>query len=160
MSLFLKQSKYKNGRIYLSIVNGYRKNGKVIQDTIKKLGYLDILEKEFSDPISHFKELVETMKLEDNLINEIPSKINPNEKIDNEDTVLNVGYGILKRIYEEMDLKNFFKNKQSKLNIEYDLNDMLPSTLIKLEHIPNILLISVTLDVSNELKSNSVKPLQ
>ena len=38
MSLFLKQSKFKNGKIYLSIVDGYRINGKVKQKVYQKLG--------------------------------------------------------------------------------------------------------------------------
>ena len=31
MSLFLKTAKFKNGKTYLSIVDGYRSNGKVKQ---------------------------------------------------------------------------------------------------------------------------------
>ena len=62
MSIFLKQSKYKNGRTYLSIIDGYRVNNKVKQTVIKKIGYLDDLKKEFDDPISHFKQEVEILK--------------------------------------------------------------------------------------------------
>ena len=41
MSLFLKQAKFKSGKIYLSIVDGYRVNGKVKQTVYQKLGYLE-----------------------------------------------------------------------------------------------------------------------
>ena len=62
MSLFLKQTKCKNGRIYLSIVDGYRTNGKVKQKVYQKLGYLDDLEKNINDPVSHYKQEVEKLK--------------------------------------------------------------------------------------------------
>lgn len=58
MSLFLKTTKYKNGKIYLSIVDGYRVNGKVKQKVYQKLGYLDDLKKQFEDPITHYKNYV------------------------------------------------------------------------------------------------------
>ena len=47
MSLFLKQSKFKSGKIYLSIVDGYWKDGKVKQKVYQKLGYLEDLKKLF-----------------------------------------------------------------------------------------------------------------
>ena len=37
MSLFLKQSKFKNGKTYLSIVDGYRSDGKVKQKVYQKI---------------------------------------------------------------------------------------------------------------------------
>ncbi|GHV42166.1 hypothetical protein FACS1894187_24270 [Synergistales bacterium] len=51
-------------RKYLSIAHGYRdaETKKSRTKTIKSLGYLDVLEKEFPDPIAHFKEIVEEMK--------------------------------------------------------------------------------------------------
>jgi hypothetical protein len=54
--LNLKQSRRKNGRIYLSIEKAYRDaDGKPRAKTIKSLGYLDELEKIYDDPIAHFK---------------------------------------------------------------------------------------------------------
>ena len=45
MSLFIKKAKYKNGKIYCSIVDGYRIGNKVKQTVIKKYGYFSDLEK-------------------------------------------------------------------------------------------------------------------
>ena len=64
MALFLKQSKFKNGKTYLSIVDGYWKDGKVKQKVYQKLGYLDDLKKQFDDPITHYKNYVEELKKE------------------------------------------------------------------------------------------------
>lgn len=56
MAYFVKKSP-KNGRICLQIINGVydpkTKNAK--QTVFKKLGYLDDLQKEFVDPIQHYK---------------------------------------------------------------------------------------------------------
>ena len=49
----------KTGKTRLSIRRGFRdKNGKVKNITIQNLGDLEILKKQYDDPISHFKELV------------------------------------------------------------------------------------------------------
>lgn len=64
MSLFLKQSKFKSGKVYLSIVDGYWKEGKVKQKVYQKLGYLEDLKKEFDDPIAHYKNYVDELKKE------------------------------------------------------------------------------------------------
>ena len=55
MSIFLKKSVYKNGKTFLSIVEGHydpiTKNSK--QTTIQKLGFVEDLKKNFDDPIDH-----------------------------------------------------------------------------------------------------------
>ena len=61
MSVFLKKAKFKNGRTYLSIVDGFRSGDKIKQKVIKKLGYLDELEKEYKNPIEHFQKEVDEM---------------------------------------------------------------------------------------------------
>ena len=52
--MYVKKSGYK-GKTYLSIVEGYRIDGKVRHKTIEKLGYLEDLKKIYDDPISHFQ---------------------------------------------------------------------------------------------------------
>ena len=52
------QKSISHGKVYLSIVEGYRIDGKVKHKTIKKLGYLDELEKEYENPIEHFQNEV------------------------------------------------------------------------------------------------------
>ena len=52
--MYLRKTKQRNGRIYLAILHGYRdENGVTRNKTIKSLGYLDELKKEFDDPIAH-----------------------------------------------------------------------------------------------------------
>ena len=61
--MFLKKDRRPNGRIHLSIVEGYRDplTGKPKQRNIQTLGYLDELEKEFENPILHFTEVAKKM---------------------------------------------------------------------------------------------------
>ena len=122
MSLFLKQSKYKNGKVFLSIVDGYRVDKQVKQKVVKKLGYLSDLEKIYDDPIKHFKNEINEMKKE-NAFN-IPLILSKNEELTENNSIFNVGYVFLKKIYEELNLPNFFKNKQKNNDINYSLNEI------------------------------------
>ena len=52
----------KTGKTRLSICRGYRdKDGKVKHVTIQTLGDLELLKKQFDDPIAHFKNVVAEM---------------------------------------------------------------------------------------------------
>ncbi len=63
----LKQSRRKDGRVYLSIEKAYRDavTGKPKARTTKSLGYLDVLEQEYDDPIAYFKEIAGMMTEEE-----------------------------------------------------------------------------------------------
>lgn len=54
--MFIKKQKRKNGRVYLSVVQGYRDaEGRSRSKHVRSLGYLDELEKAYDDPIAHFQ---------------------------------------------------------------------------------------------------------
>ena len=59
--MHLRKTKTNNGRIYLAIVDSfYDKQKKMSRSkTIESLGYLDVLEKEYDDPITHFQKRIE-----------------------------------------------------------------------------------------------------
>lgn len=120
MSLFLKTAKYKNGKTYLSIVDGYRVDGKVKQKVYKKIGYLEDLEKQFDDPISHFKKEVEILKKQ--FISKITTTFDINQDNTFEDDTFNIGYAYLKTIFKELDINSVLKNKQYSSNIQYSLS--------------------------------------
>ena len=120
MSLFLKTAKYKNGKTYLYIVDGYRVDGKVKQKVYKKIGYLEDLEKQFDDPISHFKKEVEILKKQ--FISKITTTFDINQDNTFEDDTFNIGYAYLKTIFKELDINSVLKNKQYSSNIEYSLS--------------------------------------
>ncbi|HAG09800.1 MAG TPA: hypothetical protein DCK87_09640 [Desulfotomaculum sp.] len=107
----LKQSPRKNGRIYLSIEKGYRdKAGKPRAKTIQSLGYLDVLEKEYDDPIAHFKEVARKMTEEENSERKLTLSINMDEKlIPGTDNRKNFGYAAILKIYHELGLDVFLR---------------------------------------------------
>lgn len=118
--MFIKKCKYPNGRTFLSIVHGFKENGKTKHLTIKKIGYLDDIKKEHPNTEQFLSNLLDEANEEfSNTINISNQKLNPNQNY-----LCNLGYIILKKIYNELDLNSFFKTKQFKLNIEYNLNDI------------------------------------
>ncbi len=118
--MFLKQSKSHN-RIYLSFVQGYRdETGKIKHRTIKKIGYLDELEKQFDNPIEHFKNIAKEKN--NNEITEYTIKNLNTKTIDENVNSKNLGYIVLKKIYKELQIDNFLSNEQKKLKMKYDLN--------------------------------------
>ena len=120
MSLFLKQYKYKNGKIYLSIVDGYSVNGKVKHKVYQKLGYLDDLKKQYDDPISYYKNYIEKLKKE--FQTKVTATFDKNLDNDFEDDTFNIGYAYLKKIFQELNISEVLKNKQYSSNIEYSLS--------------------------------------
>ena len=126
--MFLKKDKRPNGRLYLSIVEGYREIGtkKTKQRKVKTLGFLDDLEKEFDDPILYFTELAKKMT-EDAKNKELPLdfSFSPNDTIDSSVVLRkNLGFSILSHFYHELKINEFLINRQRNLDIEYSLNNI------------------------------------
>ena len=121
--MFLRKS-LSNGKIYLSFVQGYRdENGKVKQKTIQKIGYLDELKKQYKDPIQHFKYIAKQKSNEE--IKEYTIKNINTKTIDNNSHPKNLGYVILKKVYDELNISSVLDNKQTFLNIKYSLNNIM-----------------------------------
>jgi len=126
--LNLKQSRRKDGRVYLTIEKGYRDKatGKSRAKTIQSLGYLDVLEKEYDDPIAHFKEVAHQMTEDENLKKNLTLSINMNEKLSpGTNNRKNFGYAAILKIYHELGLDVFFKNKSRPENFEYNTNSIM-----------------------------------
>ena len=121
--MYLQQSRNSSGRVYLSIVQGYRQDGKVKHRTIEKIGYLDELQKEYEDPIAHFKE--EAKRRTEELPKDEKIEIDTGARLaDDTSERKNLGYCIPKRIYSLLGIRDFFQNKQRQLKIGYNLNSI------------------------------------
>jgi transposase len=125
--MFLKKStNKKTGRTYLSIVNTYHdsKKKQTRTSTIKSLGYLDVLQKEYDDPVAYFTEEVRKMNEENNRDKKtITLSISLDETLDlDSDNRKNFGYAALSKIYHELDLDSFLRNRQRYSKEEYDAN--------------------------------------
>ena len=122
--MYLKACPGYKRKIYLSFVQGYRdENGKVKQKTVEKIGYLEDLKKLYEDPIKHFKEVAKQRNNEE--ITELVIKnLNTQTLSIDDDNQKNIGYIIIKKLYQELGIKNFLNNKQKNLKIDYKLNDI------------------------------------
>jgi hypothetical protein len=118
-----------NGRKYLSIAHGFRdaQTGKSRTKTIKSLGYLDNLQKEYPDPISHFKRVVGEMNRQEAQNNTLPNiSIDQNKAIDSgRGNRKNLGYAVLSKFYYELGLDIFFNNHSRGLKMEYNVNGIM-----------------------------------
>lgn len=122
--MYLQQSKNQAGRVYLSFVQGYRKDGKVKHKTIEKLGYLDDLQKVYEDPIAHFKRLAKEKNAAENAV-EKKLEISLSEKLsENSSNRKNLGYAVPKAVYDMLGLHDFFQYRQRFINAEFNLNSI------------------------------------
>jgi hypothetical protein len=125
--MILKVSK-SNGRSYLSIVRGYRdkETHKVRHKTIKSLGYLDDLKKQYPDPIAHFKEVVADMNEKDAKDNPpVTISLDKNERLLPDVQAKNLGYTALSFLYHMLDLHTFFRNHARVWNNQFDTNNIM-----------------------------------
>ena len=127
--MFLKRDKRPNGRIYLSIVRGFRDpvTKKNKQRAVKSIGFLDEFEDIYDDPIEHFKNLAKEMTEEENLANApLEFSFDRLESVkDNEILRKNFGFVVLSYIYHKLKIDSFLDNKQQSLNIDFSLNKIL-----------------------------------
>ena len=128
MTMFLKKDKRPNGRIHLSIVEGYRDplTGRPKQRNVQTLGYLDELEKKFNNPILHFSEIAKKMTEEEKQnTHPLTFSFRLNEIIDSSTTLRkNLGFVVLSYFYHKLGIDGFLINRQRNLNIEFSLNNI------------------------------------
>lgn len=123
--MYVRCNPNKNNIKYLSYVRGYRdKNGKPKQVTVEKIGDWEDLIKMYDDPIKFFNEKANEREKELLLENQDTFTYSLNEELDEDIKPYNVGYIFLKKIYDELSLNDFFKQKQKYLNMEYSLDNI------------------------------------
>jgi len=124
--MYLKKTYRKDsGRTYLVIAQKYRHPVKKVSTdrTIKSLGYLDELEKVYDDPVAHFKEVAHKMTEEDNSKRKVTLKINMDEELAKDIRGRkNLGYAAILKIYHELCLDDFFKNRARNKSFKYNTN--------------------------------------
>jgi len=120
----------KTGRTQLSIVQGYRDaSGKARQKTILPIGYLDVLQNQYDDPIRHFEALARQMTEEYNQANSpIRLEINPSLSLSlGTDNRRNFSYAALSSIYHDLEIDSFFRNRQRMTNVQFNYNSIFRS---------------------------------
>jgi len=132
--MYLKKTfRKETGRTYLVIAQKYRNPITNISTdrTIKSIGYLDELEKEYDDPITHYKEVAAKMTEEENSKKKLTLKINMDEQLEQgTDNRKNFGYAALLKIYHELGLHRFFNNKARNEEFKYNTNSIMMLLMI------------------------------
>jgi len=137
MSYRLDVRNQKKG-FYLIIEEKYRdKEKKQPRSKLyKTLGYVHDLEKDFPDPIAHFKEIVAQMNAEEKGKKKLTIDIDLKEKLTEESrTRYNLGYAVIMKIYYELELDRFLNNKARHETFEYNTNSIM--TLLTITRILN-----------------------
>jgi len=108
--MFLRTITIKGGtRLYF--YESYFKNGKTKQRYLENLGRLDELQKQFVDPVSHFKRIAMEHTIEKKASLKTSITINLASSLDiKEDNFKNVGYVVLKELYKQLELDKLWKN--------------------------------------------------
>ena len=93
MALFIKKYKYPSGKIYCSIVDGYRLNGKVKHNVIQKYGYYNNLQEKYDDVDKFLNDELNRLKKENE--NKFSFVGNITQDNDFNDDTFNIGYAYL-----------------------------------------------------------------
>lgn len=124
--MYLHKLKKPNGDIYLSIKEKYHVPGKGAREkTIKSLGYVSELRKTFEDPIAHFSQVAAEMTVQKKEERSFRLLIDAAEKMTTDtDDVKNVGYGVLKTLYKQLEIDKFWNWKTRNLSIRYSVDQI------------------------------------
>jgi len=92
----------------------------------ESLGYLLDLQKQYPDPIAHFKEIISQMNAEEKDSKKLTLEIDLNEKLPSDThTRYNMGYAVIMKIYHELELDRFFNNKARHEPFKYNTNSIM-----------------------------------
>ena len=125
--MHLKKTPVRNGRTYLSAVESRRdpKSGKVKKVTIQKFGYLDELEKEHADPVTHFSDVVARMnQAKADEKSAFTVTLDSTHRVDGDERK-NFGYVALSVVYHELEIHKFLNARQRALDVQYNLNSIM-----------------------------------
>ena len=121
--MFLKKCfNKKTGRTHLSISHGYRDhNGKSKHCVVKSLGYLDELQKEYDDPITHFSKMaweMDNKRLENKFLNIV---LEADKRITSDSNYRkNYGHVVFSKIYHELEVNRFLHNARRHKGFRYN----------------------------------------
>ena len=122
--MYLNKQKKPNRDIYLSIREKYHvpKVGSR-EKTVQSLGYLSALKKTMDDPIAYYTQYAKELTSKKDSEKAKTITIDTSEKLSiGTDDVRNVGYGILKLLYKELEIDKFWnwKTRNRKMKFSTD----------------------------------------
>lgn len=125
--MYLKRTPSKSGRVSLSAVQAYRdESGRKRQRTVETFGFVDELEREFADPVAHFRAVVAEMD-EVRLRDEAPATIaiHPRQRVDKRESAQlrrHVGDALACWWLDALGVEPAVRNAMRGRKVGYDLN--------------------------------------
>ncbi len=122
--MYLHKLKKPNGDIYLSIKEKYHVPGKGAREkTVKSLGYVSALKKTYGDPIAYFTQMAVEMTAQKKEEKSVQIFIDTAAKMTTEtNDIKNIGYGVLKELYKQLEIDKFWNWKTRNLSIKYSVD--------------------------------------
>jgi transposase len=117
-----------NGRKYLLIFKAYRDpvTKKPRNKLVESIGYLDELEKQYDDPIAHFRAVAKKMTEEEKVGRTLTMTVDVDEELPPDtDNRMNYGYAAIMKIYHELDLHEFFATKARYQKFSFNTNSIM-----------------------------------
>lgn len=124
--MYLRKIKRPQG-IYLAIQESYydSTSKQSRTRTVQSLGYLDVLKKEYDDPVAYFTGKAAEMTKEKKRSSSYTFTIDSTAKMTADtDDVKNVGYGVLKELYKQLEIDKFWNWKTRNLSIRYHVDQI------------------------------------
>lgn len=106
---------------YLAITDAYRVGGKVKRRTVKKVGYLSELKKEYEDPIAHFKEVAREMTEKKKKTGGIENVKLDFSTIADSSSSFRTGNLIIQKLLGQFSLDYLFRKKREETKIKCNL---------------------------------------
>lgn len=124
--MYLKKQKRSNGDIYLSIMEKYYvPNVGARERTYEPIGLLSELRSTYDDPISYFDKYAKELTEKRNEEKSRTITIDSSEELDvGTNDTRNVGYGIFKALYKELQLDKFWNWKMRSSNAEFSTDQI------------------------------------
>ena len=127
--MYLRVNKTSKGP-YMILCNKYRdRDGKIKDQVVESIGYVQDFQSQFSDPVAHFRQVARdrTQALQEQKKAAMKTvSIDMNQEMEpDEDSLRNIGYAIFKRLYQELELSSFWRKATRGMDIEFDADKIL-----------------------------------
>jgi hypothetical protein len=123
----------RRGRTYLYIERKYwdklLKRSRSVN--VKAIGYVDELEKTYPDPIAHFRQVAKDMTAAENPKGSKNLTLDMSERLEEgSDRRYNLGYVVITKVYHELFLDRFLKDKARHESFSYNTNSIMQMLVI------------------------------
>ncbi len=120
---YIKLNKNREGKDYVYLVEGYRKDGKVKHRTLKSFGKLEDLQKDNPNILEELKQQAKDGLLHDNKIKTFDVTFDSSSQIN--DSLQNYSWLLLDNIYNSLDISSVISKYSKSRKFEYDINHVL-----------------------------------